>query len=81
MTWGILWGPPAKRALLSMPRKHAERVAAAVTRFAETGEGGIVPDMGPAMVRRLHVDGYRVLMSLDPHARRIWVKMIYRADR
>ncbi|HLM74326.1 MAG TPA: hypothetical protein VK459_16585 [Polyangiaceae bacterium] len=81
MTWAIVWGTPAKRALLSMPRHDAERVSAAVLRFAATGQGAEAPEGGPANARRLLLPGYRVLLALDVGAKRIWVKMIYRADR
>lgn len=81
MTWSIVWGPPAKRALLAMPRRDAERVSAAVLRFATTGEGAEVPEGGPTNARRLLIPGYRVLLSVAEDTKRIWVKMIYRADR
>lgn len=79
MTWSIVWGPPAKAALFSLPRADAERVSAAVMMFAKTGEGGY--QQKRANERILRVGGYRVLVALDLPGRRIWVKMIYRADR
>jgi hypothetical protein len=64
-----------------MPRQDAERVSAAVIRFARTGEGAEVPEDDPANVRRLIVPGYRVLLAIAGDTKRIWVKMVYRADR
>jgi hypothetical protein len=81
MTWSIVWGPPAKRALLSMPRRDAERVSAAVLRFAQTGDGAEIPEHGPAHERRLVLPGYCVLLAIFTNTRRVWVKMVYRADR
>jgi mRNA-degrading endonuclease RelE of RelBE toxin-antitoxin system len=82
MSHEVVWGRPAIQALLSMPWRDAERVDAAVMRFAETGSGEVrrLPEDHP-FTRRLRVEGYRVRMVLDPGARRLWVVMIYRADR
>jgi mRNA-degrading endonuclease RelE of RelBE toxin-antitoxin system len=81
MTWSILWGAPAERALRAMPWRDAAHVAAAVLRFAETGTGASRLHTDSQLTRRLRVDGYRVLMVLDPVAKWVWVVMIYRADR
>jgi hypothetical protein len=82
MIFKVIWGGPAIRALQSIPWRDGVRVDAAVTRFAQTGEGDVIelPDDEPR-VRRLCVDGYRVRMVIDPAAGRLWVVMVYRADR
>jgi mRNA-degrading endonuclease RelE of RelBE toxin-antitoxin system len=82
MNLEVVWGDSAIRALLSMPWRDAERIDAAVMRFAETGSGDVrsLPEDNP-ITRRLHVGSYRVRLAIDPRAAQLWVVMIYRSDR
>jgi hypothetical protein len=60
----IVWGRHEIRVLQSFRRCEAERVDAAIIRFAETGARDVshLPDDPPGLVR-LYVGDYRVRMA------------------
>lgn len=76
------WSFPAEHVLKSIPWRDAERVDAAVLRFAETGQGTterLPTDSGITI--RLRVSGYIAVLTLDRRAATLWVAWLYRADR
>jgi mRNA-degrading endonuclease RelE of RelBE toxin-antitoxin system len=79
MSWRVEWTPTASRALLRMPWREAARVAAAVERFAVSGEGRILRlDTDEATTFRLLVSPYTVRMIMDPLDRVLHVLAVYR---
>jgi mRNA-degrading endonuclease RelE of RelBE toxin-antitoxin system len=79
VSWRVEW-EFAERALKECVShwKDAQAIAAAVDRFAATGKGELrqLPD-DLQVTRRLYVGDYRVLMTLDPKNRTIWVVDVY----
>ncbi|WP_437841667.1 type II toxin-antitoxin system RelE family toxin [Sorangium sp. So ce1153] len=80
MKWSVDWTPTAIDSLQRIPWRDADRVATAVYRLAETGEGAlyVMPD-DLIVTARLRVGPYRVRMTRDvrEHVLRIW--WVYRA--
>ena len=76
------WSVPAERVVKNIPRRDAERVDAAVLRFAETGQGTIERlSTDPDVTVRLHVIGYIAVLTLDRSDATLWVGWLYRRDR
>lgn len=77
--WRVEW-EFAERALKECVShwEHAQAIAAAVHRFAATGQGELLrlPD-DLSVSRRLCVGDYRVLMTLDPIDKTIWIVDVY----
>ncbi len=73
MTWSVVWTDRARRDLRRLDRNGAARVAAAVDRYASTGQGDIVfmKSVRP-LERRLRVGDWRVRFQFD-HAGRALV--------
>jgi hypothetical protein len=78
----VRWSTPAERVLKNIPRRDAERVDAAVLRFAETAQGTIerLPTE-PDVTVRLLVLGYVAVLTLDQSDGTLWVGWLYRRDR
>jgi mRNA-degrading endonuclease RelE of RelBE toxin-antitoxin system len=80
MSWRVEWTPAALASFHRLPFHDAARVAAAVYRYASTGEGQLVRAPGDdAMTWRLRVGSYRVRFALDPRERELVVWYVYRA--
>lgn len=79
MTYRIAWSPPATQALRAIPWRQAERVDAAVPRFAATGEGSRFRyETDAPLSWRLDVPPYVVRLSVDAREPLIRVWYIYR---
>lgn len=66
MRWQICWSIPAERMLKQIHWREAMRVAAAVQRFAETGQGNVVRlRIDDAVTLRLRLWPYGVRLTLD----------------
>lgn len=75
MSWDIDWGRQSIRDLRSMDRQVAERVRAAVRRYAATEQGDVIRLTGrPESL--LRVGDWRVLFEFDYDAHVIRVKRI-----
>jgi predicted metalloprotease len=79
MPWEIDWAFAARAQLLEIPWHDAERVDAAVLRFAERGEGDRRHIRGDPFGLWLRVAGYVVRLELDPGRRLIRVLHFFRA--
>ena len=77
--WGINWGPVARTALLNMPWNHAERVDAAVLRYAATGKGDTSKVAEERFGVWLRASGYVVRLRLYPASRTVGVLYMFRA--
>jgi hypothetical protein len=79
MTWEIEWGPVATRDLLSLrQRSVAERIDAAILRFAVTSRGPVervYPDTDRCL--RLVVSGAVALLDADPTTGILYVGRIF----
>ena len=79
MTYAIAWSSPATLALRAMPWRDAERVDAAVQRYAATGQGSHFRyERDEPLSLRLEVQPYVVRLSLDTHERVLRVWYVYR---
>jgi hypothetical protein len=79
MTYRIAWSSPATQALRAIPWRQAERVDAAVLRFAATGEGSRFRyETDAPLSWRLDVPPYVVRLSVDAREPLIRVWYIYR---
>lgn len=80
MTYRIAWSSPATQSLRAMPWRQAERVDAAVQRYAATGEGSRFRyEADEPLTFRLEVKPYIVRLSLDARERLLRVWYIYGA--
>jgi hypothetical protein len=80
MTYVIAWSVPALRALRAMPWRDAERVDAAVQRFAATGQGSRFRyETDEPLSLRLEVQPYVVRLGVDQRERLIRVWYVYGA--
>ncbi len=70
MTWSVVWTDRARRDLRRLDRVVAARVAAAVDRYASTGQGDMVfmQAVRPPE-RRLRVGDWRVRFRFDSAGR------------
>ncbi|UQA60054.1 hypothetical protein [Polyangium aurulentum] len=79
MTYEIAWSSPAMLALRAMHWRDAERVDAAVQRYAATGQGsGFRYETDSPRSLRLEVQPYIVRLSVERRERLIRVWYIYR---
>ena len=78
----VRWSVSAERVLKSIPRRDAERVDAAVLRFAETAQGTVerLPTE-PDVTVRLHVIRYVAVLTLDRSDATLWVGWLYRREK
>jgi hypothetical protein len=77
---GRAWTRAAIASLHRLPWHDASRVAAAVYRYAATGEGALSRMPGDdAMTWQLRVGSYRARFGLDPRERELLVWYVYRA--
>ena len=80
MTYAIAWSSPATLALRAMPWRDAERVDAAVQRYAATGQGNQFRyERDEPLSLRLEVQPYVVRLSVDTRERVIRVWYVYRS--
>lgn len=79
MTWTLNWGIVARRDLLTLPWRTAERLDAAVIRFAETNRGPVTR-LFPQDPRRLQltVRGAVALLYADERTGELHVGRVYR---
>lgn len=77
MTWGIEWSRAARASLLSIPMRYAERVDAAIVRYAATGRGNVARVDESLANIRLFVPPYVAYVSLDFENRVMWVRNVY----
>jgi hypothetical protein len=71
--WQIEWGHGAKATLLFLPRSQAEKVDAAVQRFARTGTGRVEWMGSFRRHARLRVPPFVIEFELDAEAGVLWV--------
>jgi mRNA interferase RelE/StbE len=71
--WGIKWTPRAEKDLRRLDRQVAERVRAAVRRFAETGQGEVTKLTAEGGDLRLRVGDWRVRFDYDHEHRALIV--------
>ena len=74
----ILWTPAALWALRSFPWNEAERIDAAVQRFARKGEGRVARIEGSAIRLRLYVPPYVARLNLDRNSGVLVVAWVFR---
>jgi hypothetical protein len=64
-TLDVRWNVAAERDLLQLPPSDAERIIAAVETFADTGRGFIRVLLDGSGERRLYVEGFYAIVTLD----------------
>lgn len=79
MTWTLEWGFVARRDLLTLPWRTAERLDAAVIRFAETNRGP-VKRVSPSSPRQLQlvVQGAIAYLYADERSGVLYVGRVFR---
>ena len=79
MSWFIEW-EPAELYWKNLPPQDQERVATAVHRFVETGQGEwrLLRDEPEAICGRLYIDHYIVVLIIDRSVSTARVEWIYR---
>ncbi|AUX41128.1 uncharacterized protein SOCE26_025340 [Sorangium cellulosum] len=79
MKWTVDWTPTAIDSFQRIPWRDAERVAAAVYRLADTGEGALyVMPSDPTVMARLRIGSYRVRLTRDVRERVLRIWWVYR---
>ena len=82
MSWRVEWWGRAEQALKEVRHwEDAQAISSGVNKFASTGEGvlqRLSDDL--AVTRRLCVGDYRVLMTLDPISKTLWIVDVYRSS-
>lgn len=69
----VVWHASAEASLLAIPHwRTASRVAAAVERFAQTGEGAPKTVRGRPGLYELRAEGYRVLFTVLGSEIAVW---------
>ena len=63
---GIAWSERARAEVRALDRETAMRIFAALTRFAESGDGDIKRLQGTSGELRLRVGDYRVRFTEEP---------------
>lgn len=74
--WSITWSEPARRALDKLDRSVARRIAEAIGRLAETGQGDLLRLRPPLEGHRPRVGDWRIFLSLDDAAGTLTVERI-----
>lgn len=79
MTWTLDWHPAARRDLLELPMRTAERLDAAVIKFAATNRGPVfrASEHDPRQLK-LVVTGAVALMNADPISGMLLVTRVFR---
>jgi hypothetical protein len=79
MIWDLVWGPVARRDLVALPMRTAERLDAAVIRFAETGRGPVTrPYPHDPRRLRLVVSDAAALLHADERTGVLYVGRVFR---
>ena len=76
MTWSVVWSGPARRALDKLDKPIARRIAEAIGRLAEAGQGDIIHLRPPLEGHRLRVGDWRVFLFFDDAAGTLTVERI-----
>jgi len=65
LSWEVVWTRPALHDLKRLDRQVAQRIADAVKRLAETGQGDVRRLQGSGVEWRLRVSDWRVRFVYD----------------
>tara|TARA_B100001750_G_scaffold93753_1_gene73973 strand:- start:1017 stop:1271 length:255 start_codon:yes stop_codon:yes gene_type:complete len=78
VTWRVVWTAKARKTLARVqPPAQRLRIAKAVQRFAETGQGDVKKLKGYDDEYRLRVGEYRVRFTLQPATQTIVVLLVF----
>ncbi len=61
----VIWTAPAQRDLRRLDLRTAERIRAAVRRYADLGHGDVAKLQGPDEEYRLRVGDYRAIFQFE----------------
>lgn len=76
MTWRVVWTDPARHDLTRLDKSVARRIAEAIARLAQTGEGDVTRLRPPLKGYRLRVGDWRVTFDRDPGTATVTLRRI-----